>query len=76
MAKSMIRFQLAHLAELIRVANEENILADSQCREVETFDVFFDQETFAVAAKNLNVYLNDFPEQGEMWRVVGVEECI
>ncbi|KAJ6610226.1 FAD dependent oxidoreductase [Mycena sp. CBHHK59/15] len=76
MAKSMIRFRLAHLAELIRVANEENILADSQCREVETFDVFFDQETFAVAAKNLDVYLNDFPEQREMWRVVGVEECI
>ncbi|KAF7370571.1 FAD-dependent protein [Mycena sanguinolenta] len=36
MAKAIIRFRLAHLAELLRVAEEDEILEDSQCREVDT----------------------------------------
>ncbi|KAF7356564.1 Fad dependent [Mycena venus] len=75
-AKSIIRFRLAHLAELIRVSKEEDILADSQCREVETFDVFFEQEAFDLAVQNLNAYLDEMPEQRRMWRIVGVEECV
>jgi hypothetical protein len=76
MAKSIIKFRLAHLAELIQVSKEEDILADSQCREVETFDVFFDQETFDSAVRNLTVYLDELPEQRKMWRVVSPEECV
>ncbi|KAJ6591583.1 FAD dependent oxidoreductase, partial [Mycena vulgaris] len=76
MAKSIIEFRLAHLAELIQVSKEEDILADSQCREVETFDVFFDHETYELAIRNLAAYLNDIPEQRRMWRVVGVDECV
>ncbi|KAF7356565.1 J domain-containing protein [Mycena venus] len=68
-AKSIIRFGLAHLAELIRVSKEEDILADSQCREVETFHVFFKQEAFDLAVQNLNAYLDEMPEQRKMWRI-------
>ncbi|KAJ7612451.1 FAD dependent oxidoreductase [Mycena polygramma] len=75
MAKSIIEFRLAHLAELIRVSREEDILADSQCREVETFDVFFDDETFDLAVQKLTVYLDEMPEQRELWRVLDAEEC-
>ncbi|KAJ7442267.1 FAD dependent oxidoreductase [Mycena latifolia] len=76
MAKSIVRFRLAHLGELIQVSKEEDILADSQCREVETFDVFFDSETYDLAIQNLTVYLDEMPEQRKMWRVVGAEECV
>jgi hypothetical protein len=76
MAKSIIRFRLAHIAELIHVSKEENILADSQCREVETYDVFFDKETYDLAIEKLGVYLNEMPEQEKMWRVVSAEECV
>jgi hypothetical protein len=75
MANSIVRFRLAHLGELIRVGEEENILADSQCREVETFDVFYDQQTLDGAIQNLAAYLDDMPDQAGMWRVIGAEEC-
>ncbi|KAJ7668313.1 FAD dependent oxidoreductase [Mycena rosella] len=76
MAKSIIKFRLTHLEELIRVSKEEDILADSQCREVETFDVFFDPETYDSAIQNLKEFLDDMPDQRKMWRVVGAEECV
>ncbi|KAJ7765416.1 nucleotide-binding domain-containing protein [Mycena maculata] len=76
MAKSIIEFRLAHFAELIQVSKEENILADSQCREVETFDVFFEQEMFDLAVRSLTLYINEMPEQSEAWRLVGKEECV
>ncbi|KAK6992175.1 J domain-containing protein [Favolaschia claudopus] len=70
MAKRVIEFRLAHLSALIHVCEEEDILEDSQCREVETFDVFFDQETFDAALENLDLYLHDLPEQRKMWRIL------
>ncbi|KAJ7759274.1 nucleotide-binding domain-containing protein [Mycena metata] len=76
MAKSILKFRFAHIAELIQVSEEESILADSQCRAVETFDVFFNQEMFDLAVQNLNAYLDEMPEQRKSWRVVGVEECV
>ncbi|KAJ7890489.1 FAD dependent oxidoreductase [Mycena olivaceomarginata] len=76
MAKSIIEFRLAHLAELIQVGKEEEILVDSQCREVETFDVFFEQETFDSAVQNLNICLDEMPEQRGKWRIVDAEECV
>ncbi|KAJ7115955.1 FAD dependent oxidoreductase [Mycena epipterygia] len=76
MAKSIIRFRLAHLAELIQVSEDEHILVDSQCREVETFDIFFDHATYDLAVQKLTAYLNEMPEQRKMWRVVDTEECV
>ncbi|KAJ7504389.1 nucleotide-binding domain-containing protein [Mycena galericulata] len=76
MAKSIIKFRLAHLSELIQVSKEEDIIADSQCREVETFDVFFEEEIFDSAVRNLSLYLNDLPEQRDTWRVLSQEQCV
>ncbi|KAF9236693.1 FAD dependent oxidoreductase [Melanogaster broomeanus] len=42
-------FRLAHLRELRRAAEEEGILEESQWREVETVDVFYNQEQFEKA---------------------------
>ncbi|KAJ7703769.1 hypothetical protein B0H16DRAFT_1394643 [Mycena metata] len=76
MAQSILKFRFAHIAELIQVSKDEDILADSQCRAVETFDVFFNQEMFDLAVQNLNAYLDEMPEQRKLWRVVGAEECV
>ncbi|KAJ7224226.1 nucleotide-binding domain-containing protein [Mycena pura] len=75
-AKEIIRFRLAHLAELLQVSREENIDDSSQCRTVETFDMFFDAAMFEVAVRNLAIYLDEMPEQRKLWRVVSADECI
>lgn len=70
MAKAIIRFRLAHLPELIRVAKEEDLLETSQCREVETYDVFFEQGLFEISKEKLRTYLDDNPEETENWAVL------
>ncbi|KAJ7596303.1 FAD dependent oxidoreductase [Mycena floridula] len=69
-ARSIIRFRLAHLAELLRVAKEEGLLEDSQAREVQTFDVFFAKEMLELSKKKLAAYLVDIPEETENWEVL------
>lgn len=61
MAQQIINFRLSHLGELLKVASEENLLDQSQCREVQTFDVFYNQEMFDLAKTHLKTYQNDMP---------------
>ncbi|KAK0506551.1 FAD dependent oxidoreductase [Armillaria luteobubalina] len=42
-AKQIIQFRLSHLDELISVAEEEGLIEESQCRKVDTYDVYFDK---------------------------------
>ncbi|KAJ7224213.1 hypothetical protein GGX14DRAFT_424682 [Mycena pura] len=73
-AQAIIRFRLSHLDELIQVSKDEELLEDGQCRKVETFDVFFDQESFRTASRNLAIYLDEMPDQLKLWRIVGADE--
>lgn len=66
-AKRIIRFRLAHLDEFLRVAEEEGLLIDSQARKVQTFDVFFDHETFLQAKVKLEEYSRDMPNEGKVY---------
>ncbi|EAU93246.1 hypothetical protein CC1G_11228 [Coprinopsis cinerea okayama7 len=68
-AKKIIRFRLSHISELLRVAEEEGLLDDSQGRRVEAFDVFFDKRQFAEAKEMLNEYRKDLPEESAEYRV-------
>ncbi|KAI0042203.1 hypothetical protein FA95DRAFT_1638074 [Auriscalpium vulgare] len=43
-ARMILRFRLAHLGELQRVAEEEGATAFSQTRAVESFDVHFESQ--------------------------------
>ncbi|KAI0761166.1 FAD dependent oxidoreductase [Trametes elegans] len=52
-ARVMVAFRRAHLTELLRIAAEEDILNESQCRETEHIDVFTCPKTFAKAKDNL-----------------------
>ncbi len=64
-AQRIIRFRLAHLQEFLRVAEEEDLLIDSQARKVQTFDVFFDRETFLQAKAKLEEYSREMPNEGK-----------
>ncbi|KAF7437327.1 hypothetical protein PC9H_004166 [Pleurotus ostreatus] len=66
-AQRIIRFRLAHLQEFLRVAEEEGLLIDSQARRVQTFDVFFDRETFLQAKAKLEEYSRDMPNEGKVY---------
>lgn len=63
MAKKIIRFRTSHFAELKRVSEEEGILENTQCREVEHCDVYYDPEAFESAKEKLKAFKADMPEE-------------
>ncbi|KAG7450844.1 FAD dependent oxidoreductase [Guyanagaster necrorhizus] len=69
-AKQIIEFRLSHLDELIRVAEEEGLTKESQCRKVETYDVFFDKEVFEGAKEKLGRYLEELSSEKGGWDTV------
>ncbi|KAF6765909.1 FAD dependent oxidoreductase-domain-containing protein [Ephemerocybe angulata] len=69
MAVKIIRFRLSHLTQLLAVAKEENLLDDSQCRQVDSFDVFHDKNLFRQAKSWLREYQEDLPEESANYKV-------
>ncbi|KAJ6548212.1 nucleotide-binding domain-containing protein [Mycena vulgaris] len=61
-AQAIIRFRLAHLPALLKVAEEEDLLRESQARTVSQFDVYLQDTLFGRAKEALAVYLNALPE--------------
>ncbi|THH06507.1 hypothetical protein EW146_g9590 [Bondarzewia mesenterica] len=73
-ARRIIRFRLAHLPELIRVAEEEGARTESQIREVESLDVYYRTDTFEEGVKALNAWKEDMPEESrEVYALEGEE---
>ncbi|KZT09018.1 FAD dependent oxidoreductase [Laetiporus sulphureus 93-53] len=62
-AKQTIRFRLAHLKEMKRIADDEDILKESQFRDTEHLDVFTCPDTYAKAKENLAKWKTDMPEE-------------
>ncbi|KAF9223828.1 FAD dependent oxidoreductase [Gyrodon lividus] len=75
-AQKMIKFRLAHLHELKRVAEEEGVFEESQWREVKTVDVFYNQEQFHKAKLKLQRYQQDLPFESSHHRVYESAEAI
>ncbi|KAM6497814.1 FAD dependent oxidoreductase [Amanita muscaria] len=75
-AKEIIRFRLKHLPELLKVAAEEDLLEESQCREVEYFDVFHDKGLYSEAKELLSEYQKDLPLEGSRYKIHEGEETI
>ena len=69
MAKKIIRFRLAHLENLLSVAEEEDLMGDSQCRKVEALDVFTDKTLYRQAKKWLHEYKTDLPEESAHYKI-------
>jgi glycine/D-amino acid oxidase-like deaminating enzyme len=78
-AREIIRFRLKHLPEILRVVKEEGtrLQEESQAREVQTYDAYWDEGVFKDAKKNLEDYLRAFEEERERgWRVLEKDECL
>lgn len=76
MAQKMIKFRLAHLHELRRAAEEEGVLQDSQWRQVETVDAFYNQELFAKAKTKVQGYQQALPFEASHHRVYEAAEAV
>jgi glycine/D-amino acid oxidase-like deaminating enzyme len=75
-AQKMIKFRLAHLHELRRAAEEEGVLEESQWREVETVDVFYNQDRFDKAKMKVQRYQQDLAFESSHHRVYESAEAI
>ncbi|KAL0950489.1 hypothetical protein HGRIS_007300 [Hohenbuehelia grisea] len=69
-AAQIIRFRLAHLAEFLAIADAEGLALDTQAREVQTLDVFFDENVFEAAKKKLALYIGEMPNEGSRYAVL------
>ncbi|KAG9314934.1 FAD dependent oxidoreductase [Chiua virens] len=61
MAAKIIKFRLSHLDEFRRAAEEEGVMEESQWRQVESVDAFFDQELFTKAKAKVQAYQQALP---------------
>ena len=69
MARKIIRFRLSHFQELLSIATEENLLEESQCREVEALDAFFELSLYNEAKGKLETYKKDLPEESSRYQI-------
>lgn len=72
----MIKFRLAHLKEMKRIATEEDILKESQCREVEHVDVFLSTEPFVTAKDKLSKWQAAMPPEATGFGFLEKDEAI
>ncbi|KAI6039222.1 FAD dependent oxidoreductase [Pisolithus marmoratus] len=75
-AQKVIKFRLAHLQELRRVAEEEGILELSEWRAVDSVDVYYDSRSFTNAKAKLSKYQQDLPFEASHHRVYEAAEAI
>lgn len=68
-AQQIIRFRLAHIAQLLQVAKEDGLEEDSQGRNVEAFDVFYNAGLFRKAKELLEEYKRDLPFESREYKV-------
>ncbi|KAI6042479.1 FAD dependent oxidoreductase [Pisolithus marmoratus] len=73
-AQKLIKFRLAHLQELRKVAEEEGILDISQWRAVDLVDVYYDSRSFDKAKDKLSKYQQDLPFEASHHRVYEAAE--
>lgn len=75
-ARRMVKFRLAHRKEMQRIAEEEDILKESQVRETEHIDVFTCPKTYAEAKENLRIWKAAMPNESSSFGFVDAEEAI
>ncbi|THV01231.1 FAD dependent oxidoreductase [Dendrothele bispora CBS 962.96] len=68
-ARALVRFRRSHVEEMVRVAEEEGLVEDSQARRVQTYDVFYEKVFLDDMKSRLEVYLEDIPEEKDQWTV-------
>lgn len=61
-ARLLINFRLAHVREMLAIAQKEDIMTESQLRETEHVEVHLKQESFDEARQQLEAWKADMPE--------------
>lgn len=75
-AAKIIRFRQMHIQEMLLAADEEDILDECQCREVDSLDVYFTPETFNEAKQQLQAWKHDMPEESEYYSAIEGKDAI
>ena len=75
-AAKLIRFRLKHIREMMTVAEEDKLFEESNLREVDSLDVYYNPELFASAKKDLETWRADMPEESREYVSVESEEAV
>lgn len=66
-ARKLIRFRLAHLQEMLAVAEELGITTETQARKVQFLSVYFGDEPWKAALERMNRFKEGMPEESAEW---------
>jgi monoamine oxidase len=66
-AKKIVRFRLAHLKEMLRVAQELGITEETQARKIQFLSVYFGEEPWKAALERLRRFKEGMPEEATEW---------
>jgi hypothetical protein len=75
-AQKVIRFRLSHLREMTSVSGDEDISAESQAREVRSFDVYYDREEYEGAKAKLAKWKEDMPRESACFESYDGDDAI
>lgn len=73
-ARKILRFRLAHLRELLSVAEEYGLTAVAQARKVQFLSVYFEQKGWREAKARFRRLKQGLPEETGEWRVYERDE--
>ncbi|CCM03701.1 uncharacterized protein FIBRA_05847 [Fibroporia radiculosa] len=75
-AQQTIRFRMSHLNEIKRIAEAEDVLKESECRETEHIDVFTCPQAFSEAKEKLSKWKVDMPIESNTFGYYDKEDAI
>lgn len=73
-ARKMMRFRLSHLKEMLGVAEEWGLTAETQARKVRFLSVYFGEEPWKAALKRLARFQDGMPDESAEWTADDGEE--
>ncbi|KAJ5824140.1 FAD dependent oxidoreductase [Penicillium robsamsonii] len=66
-ARKLVRFRLAHLREILAVAEELGITTETQARKVQFLSVYFGEEPWRAAMERMRRFKEGMPEEAAEW---------
>lgn len=73
-AKALARFRLAHLDEILKVAEEYGLTEETQARKVEFLSVHFDLERWAQTVRCIKRVKECMPDESAEWKLFEKDE--
>lgn len=66
-ARKILRFRLAHLPEILRVAGELGLTQEAQVRKVQFVSAYFHEESWEYALERFQEFKEGMPEESAEW---------